>query len=924
MGEVYQARDARLGRDVALKILPPQVASDPDHVARFDREARLLASLNHPNIATLHGFEAADGIRFLVMELVGGATLAERFKAGPMSVEEALPVFVQIAEGLEAAHEAGVVHRDLKPGNVKITPDGRVKILDFGLAKAVSGAADPSGDLSRSPTLTALATQRGEVMGTAAYMSPEQARGRPVDRRADIWAFGCCLYEALAGSRAFTGETATDVLAAIVKDDPDWTALPAGTPPAIEDLLRRCLVKDPRGRLRDAGDARLEIARILSAGRGAAASGSTRAAAGAPPAGLRDAHAPDAGARPAWRVPAAVAAAALLGAAAGAAVAMRAGSSAPAEGSAGPVRVLLEAPPGLVAQAPRLSPDGGTVVFYGVPERIGERARGRSRLYSRPLGAWESRPIEGTEGASAFAFSPDGRWLAVAALAAPGSSKLRLVKVPLEGGAPPLTLAGWSEAWDERRLAWLPDGDVIVSTRPPVSLVRIRSDGSGTATSVKLGAGAPAGELRLQDVLPDGRRVLATTPSWEAAGFREMTLVVDLASGEVATVLEEGASPRWSPTGHLLFTRRDTLLAAPFDPEPGGRPGEAVALARGLRLEREDAGSWFHVSRTGSLIYQPGGHVGAKRRVVVVDRAGSVTPWSADEQVFVSRVAVSPDGGRLAVPVMREDWLFTIWGSETARPRLRMLAARTSMDCDVPVWHPSGQVLFFSCTGGAGASGVYSIAFEGGVARRIVAKGSAAPFLDPRSASPDASWLIVKRHGGDETTLLLHRLDAGAGEEPESALRSLLPPDVRATDAAFSPEGRWIAYVSRAAGRPEVYVASFGSDGGVGPAALAGAGPAGEMFWAAPASGGAPVLFYEAEPSRLASVTVRGGPMPSVSEPAPAFDLSKIDPPVYGLSPLPDGRLVGIQQAPEEAGTRQMLLTLNWSGEILRLAPPGR
>jgi len=914
MGEVYQAHDARLGRDVAIKVLPGEVASDPERLARFEREARVLASLNHPNIATLHGFESEGALHFLVMELVPGETLADRLIPGRLPTAEALPIFLQIAEGLEAAHEAGVVHRDLKPANVQITPEGRVKILDFGLAKAVAAAAEGSVEASKSPTLTALATQRGEIMGTAAYMSPEQARGKPLDRRADIWAFGCVLYEALAGVRPFLGETITDVLASIVKDEPDWTALPADVPTTTADLIRRCLEKDSRNRLRDIGEARLGIARAL--GR-ETASGSLRiAAAAAATAGPGAAPTPPA--KPSLRLTLGVAGALLLGAAGGAAIVLGLGPRGAASAPADPARLLLEAPPGVVVIYPRISPVGRTVVYYGQPRRQASDQTTDTRLYARPIDAWESRPLAETDGAIAFCFSPDGEWLAVAAKLGAGSTKRRIIKIPLDGSAPPLTLAEWADDW-KNSIVWMPDGDVLISAMGSGSLIRVHTDGSGLSEPIKIQRTIPPGGLNVWDVLPGGQ-VLATVSSWEGGGYHEETLIVDPGTGAAQTLIADAANPHWTESGHLLFTRRDTLLAAPFA-SGRGVPGPPVAIASGLRLDGQNAGAWFDIASTGTLIYQPGGLTASRRRLAIVDPAGNVTPWSDDRLPFVNSPDTAPDGSRIAVTVMREDWFYTVWTSDLDRPQLRLLAAEPQMDCDTGIWFPAADRLLYACTGREDRAGIYSISATGGEARRLLSPSSGSSFLRAASISADGRWAILQSTQEGLVKLLLLPLDPRAAEKPESALKALLPPEELAANATFSPDGRWVAYVSRASGRTEIRVRPFAPDGGVGPSTFVAATPFELVYWSGLDRDGAPVLSYAESSDRLFNVTIRGGQSAAVSEPRPTFELAKIEPGVEGIAPLPGGRILINQKNEEEMGTAKVLVVLNWFDELKRLAP---
>ena len=433
MGEVYRARDTKLDRDVALKVLPEAFTSDPDRLARFEREAKVLASLNHPNIGHIYGLEEAEGQKALVLELIEGPTLADRIAQGPIPIDEALPIAKQIAEALEAAHEAGVIHRDLKPANIKVREDGTVKVLDFGLAKAVLGGSSGS-DPSQSPTVTAAATASGVILGTAAYMSPEQARGKPVDKRSDIWSFGCVLYETLTGRVAFRGETLSDTVVQILDREPDWTALPAGTPPVADRLLRRCLNKDSRKRLRDIGDARVELDEALAA-----------------PAGAESASVSESlGAGSVGSVPT-LQRRALPWVAAGAAV-VAAGlagwvlRSVPVPAAPDAFAVTLPEGTSLSGRIPAaLSPDGRTLVYIGGRDGV-------TRLYRRPMDQVDALPIADTDGARAPFFSPDGEWVCFTV----GSA---LMRVRLAGGTAETVCifpvpGGFSAGWSEDDTIW--------------------------------------------------------------------------------------------------------------------------------------------------------------------------------------------------------------------------------------------------------------------------------------------------------------------------------------------------------------------------------------------------------------------------------------------------------------------------------------
>ncbi len=532
MGEVYQAHDTKLGRDVAVKVLPEVFAHDADRLSRFQREAKMLASLNHPNIATIHGLEQSGGTSYLVMELVSGETLAERVKAGPLGIEQALKIAVQIADALEAAHEKSIIHRDLKPANVKVTPEGKVKVLDFGLAKAFAGDA-ANEDIGNSPTLSAAATMQGTILGTAAYMSPEQARGKSVDKRTDIWAFGCVLYELLTGMRAFEGETTTEILAAVLRGEPDWQALPETTPLSIRALLRRCLQKEMNKRARDAGDARIEIEEAL------AAPFTAELSTAAPTKGF---HA--LGPR-----------ALILGlgalslAAAVAGVAVWNLKPSPPQ----PVtRTVITLPPGQQLAsvdfgAPVVvSPDGTHLAYVA-------RQGSTQQLYLRSMNSFDARPIPSTDGAESPFFSPDGQWLGFFA-----EGKLR--KVSLSGGAA-LTLCS---APADRGASWGPDDTIIFAPSFSSGLFRVSAAG-GTPKPLTTPE-HKNGEIshRWPEILPGGKAVLFTI--WAGTGVDDLRIgVLSLETGERRVLVEGGTYARYVPPGYMVYARAGGLLAVPFD-----------------------------------------------------------------------------------------------------------------------------------------------------------------------------------------------------------------------------------------------------------------------------------------------------------------------------------------------------------------------
>ncbi len=575
MGEVYRARDEKLGREVAIKLLRQEVSNDPERLARFTREARVLASLNHPNIATLHGFETAQDTPFLVMELVEGETLAERIKRGAIPVEEALALFLQIADGLEAAHDKGVIHRDLKPANIKVTDEGAAKILDFGLAKAMTAEStmgDPNS--SESPTLTAAATKPGQILGTTAYMSPEQAKGGAVDKRADVWAFGACLYEALTGERAFQGDSAQDVLGSVLKLDPAWDALPSATPTPLRRLLRRCLEKNPNDRLRDIGDARLELCEAFATP--ASDEPTTREVSKE-------------------RRSLSLARASVVTGAVTAAIAVIAGLAFwtsrpdPIPPERLVVRsVLSAAPSASVTVSPfgrdlAVGPDGRVVVYQS-----------EGSLYARPTDSLVGSQLAGTEGASTPFFSPDGAWVGFAA----GGS---LKKVSLLGG-PTVRLADLAGGI-LTGASWGADDTIILGFSD--GLYRVSAEGG--RPELLLAPDPERREIyRSPELLPGGQTVLFTLrPS--TSPEQEQIMALSLSTRKQKVLLYGGGTARYVPTGHLVYGLNGALLAVAFDAESLEVRGNPVSVLEGVSSKAAGRTVSFDFSQNGSLAYVTSG-----------------------------------------------------------------------------------------------------------------------------------------------------------------------------------------------------------------------------------------------------------------------------------------------------------------------------
>ena len=587
MGQVYQATDTKLNRQVALKILPEAFATDPDRLARFQREAQVLASLNHPNIAQIHGIEEEEGTRALVLELVEGPTLADRIAKGPIPIDEALPIAKQIAEALEAAHEAGVIHRDLKPANIKVREDGTVKVLDFGLAKALDPS--PTGDPSQSPTLTAAATQMGVIMGTAAYMSPEQARGKPVDKRADIWSFGVVLFEMLTGTRAFEGDDVSLTLSAVLQREPEWEVLPLNIPHGLDTYLRRCLQKDPRQRVQAIGDVRLAMEGAFE----------TTVSTPSEPTATPMVHV--------WQrpIPLAIGALGLIAPTGLGVWSVMRPTDPPAESVRRFALDIGPASPILVANVhamPAWSPDGTRLVYAA-------NIAGTHQLYLRTLDDLEARPLEGTENAYDPVFSLDGEWVGFSTPTGLSSGEFKRVAVAVRGGTP-LTLC---ECYPPAGATWLADGTIILPHLPEGSaptLHRIPETG-GTPEPVAT-LDAQNGELGhlWPHALPGGTDVLFTIVTSQSANASRVA-VLSLDTGEQHVVIEGGFNARYVPTGHLVFGRQGALWGVPFDLDRLATTGPEEVLLQGIEVNETYGSMALSVSGDGTLVYWPGDAVAA-------------------------------------------------------------------------------------------------------------------------------------------------------------------------------------------------------------------------------------------------------------------------------------------------------------------------
>jgi Tol biopolymer transport system component len=791
MGEVYRARDSRLGREVALKILPDEYARDPERLARFGREAQILASLNHPRIAAIHGLEESSGTRCLVLELVPGQTLAERLEAGPVSVREALEIAGQIAEALEAAHDRGIIHRDLKPANIKITPEGAVKVLDFGLAKALEASADPGAAAgagaagqgagtpppppSLSPTLTLGATARGVILGTAAYMSPEQARGQAVDRRADVWAFGCVVYEMLTGRRVFDGESISDTLAAVLKSEPDWGALPADTPPRLREILRRCLEKDLRRRRRDIGDVSIEIGLLEASSGTGEGYGPAETAGGA---NLRRRT----GA--AWLV-AGLAAVGILLVSTGRWRGVRQPMPPP---EAQALEISLGEGERLVlgeVHSLALSRDGGTLAYVA-------RKDGVDRIYVRALRGFESRPLPGTEQATSPFFSPDGRSVGFI-------SEGKVRRISVDGGAAQALCD--ADARDVFGGATWSRSGALYFTDLEAGLKAVSESGKSSQPILlpaRDGADAKTAYPLWPQVLDESGLLLFTIGEVARTAESNRIAIASAAQAssvrEARVILEASSFARFSSSGYLIFSRRGSLLAAPFDPRRGTIEGEPRLVVEGVAVTGDTGAAQFAVADRGLLAYVPGSGSAQERALVWVDRAGSTAELRAPHRSYVD-LNLSPSGDRVVMGIQgREGGSQDLWLIDLKREALTRLTSEPSAEM-APVWSPDEESIYY-CTEGEQTS-IFRSRVDRTGAPELVWRTD--HLLCPSSFSPDGRWLALTSWDVGADIWILSLLPQPTGKaHRETPFRERQP--------QFSPDGRFLTYVSDESGRSEIYI----------------------------------------------------------------------------------------------------------------------
>jgi len=871
MGEVYRAHDERLDRDVAIKVLPEEVAADPDRLRRFERESKAVAKLSHPHICTLHDVGREEGVDFLVMEHLDGETLADRLANGAVPLEEALAFAIQIASALDAAHRRGIVHRDLKPGNVMLTKSG-AKLLDFGLAKlrgaGTEGGAGASQMLTEDPPLT----EEGMILGTYPYMCPEQLEGKEADERTDIFAFGSVIYEMVSGRRAFGGESRASVIAAIMSGEPQpISALEPMTPPLLERTVRKCLAKEPENRWQSAKDLHDELKWIAEAG----------SEAGVPTTARPKSHM-----HLAWGL------ALFLAVAAGLVAGMAAWNLKPPPSR--PVsRLSLMLPPGdqftnMGSHVVALSPDG-RLLAYGANQQ----------LYLRAMDQMEATPIRGTEGGgrSPF-FSPDGQWVGFWA-----DGQLR--KVSVSGGAP-VTLCKarnpWGASWEAN--------DTIVFGQGREGILQVSA--AGGTPEVLVPTSSIDGVAHGPQILPDGKSLLFTIDDGIYTNWDNAQIVVQsMTTGERRVLIEEGTDARYVSTGHLVYALRGTLLAVPFDAARTEVSGGPVSLVEGVAT----AGMWtgaahFSFSETGSLVYVDGFENEIARTLVWVDREGREESLAAEPRAY-AYPRISPDGTRVALDIRDQEQDIWIW--DFARETLTRLTFDAGRDL-YPLWTPDGRrIVFGSGVSSGGAANLFWKAADGtGVAEQL----TDSPIHQvPQSISPDGKQLVYRettvKSGNDLRVLSLE------GERSSEALQATAFDEL---NAEVSPDGRWLAYQSNESGQGEIYVRTFPN--------------VNEGRWQISTGGGTrplwgPVgseLFYLARGGRLMVVPVQTDPSFTAGRAEilfeePYYVEASVAGRAYDISP--DGRrFLMIKESEEDTSVpMSMTVVLNWFEELERLVP---
>jgi len=901
MGEVLRARDTKLNRDVALKVLPALVAGDPDRLARFQREAQVLAALNHTNVAHIHGFEDSGAVHAIVMELVEGPTLADRIAAGAVPLEETLPIARQMAEALEAAHEQGIVHRDLKPANVKVRDDGTVKVLDFGLAKVWMPESASASDTMNSPTLTARATQVGMILGTAAYMAPEQAKGRPVDKRADIWAFGVVVHEMLTGDRCFKGDDVSETLASVLKDRPSFDELPAGTPPALKRLLERCLERDPKLRLRDIGEARVVLAELERSGPEATAT--VAPAPAVTPASSRTSLLP-------WIV-AGLLAAALVGA-----IVMWAPWT-----PVPPAQVMRfsflppvahQISPSPTDRVVVISP-GGTHLAYITPQ---SSASGSGNLMIRAIDGLDAAPLPGIANARSPFFSHDGKWVGFFQDGA-------LKRVAITGG-PALTI--YPTVGSPRGASWGEDDTIVYATSPPSTGLFSVPAGGGEPKVLTTPALAGADHI-FPALLPGGRAVLFTIGAAEVENSQ--IAVLDLTSGQQKILIRGGSQPEYieppgdgrGGTGYIVYGAAGTLRAVRFDLKSLEVQGDALPIVDHVRMAGVTGAAQYGISRGGSLVFVPGElglDISNQRSLVWIDREGKESAIAGLQTRGYYTLQLSPDGTRVAVEIRDQDqdiWVWDLNGEKLTR--LTIDKAQEGM----PLWTPDSRRIVFRSTADGSPGNLFWLPADGtGPAERLTTVPNRQQ--TPTSFADNGRLILLTEIGPSPAFDYIGGLDV-TSREAKPVLTA--PYDVR--NAEVSPDGRFLVYESSESATPQIFVRPFpdlnsgrwqlSTNGGIRP------------LWG---PDGREVFYVQTDPSgtaELFAVPITASPAFSAGKPTRLFAISRLAGQSNGrpYDVSNDGkRFIAVREtpptrdAPSVAGT-PMVFVVNWIEELKAKLP---
>ncbi|MDP9195040.1 MAG: protein kinase [Acidobacteriota bacterium] len=862
MGEVFRARDAKLNRDVAIKVLPASFAHDKERVARFRREAQVVASLNHPNIAAIYGLEESNGVIGLALELVEGQDIAQRLTRGAIPIDEAVEIARQIAEGLEAAHERGIVHRDLKPANVKVTPDGTVKILDFGLAKAFED--DPTSSdsaLANSPTMARPMTNDGMILGTAAYMSPEQARGKAVDKRADIWSFGVVLFEMLTGKRLFRGETVSDTLAAVLRENVDLSALPAGTPIVVKRLLGRCLERDAKRRLRDIGEARLALSEPVSESSHESPDPSSKVMAPRRSRGVSITL---------------LAIVALLSAVAGGQFWTRL-RPAPSQAV---VRMSIALAPGQVlsgAGGPAISRDGRLIAYTA------HDVTGIDRLYVRALDRFEPAIIPESDGAQQPFFSPDGSRIAFFA-----RGKLRVASV---GGGAPTPIADVSG--QPIGGTWGEDDTIVFVPGLSSGLIRVPASGGKTEQLTVTDEGSGGYGHGRPQFLPGGHQLVFNI--WARSDSVERgPALLDLDTKKWISVAGGSWSARYAASGHLLQSGPRGIRAAPFDIDHPGEVKGLTFVVDEVLSTMAWADSWFAVSDNGTLAYVPGDAL--LGTLVWTSRDGQSAPVTSQPISLIDPM-VSPDGGRI-VFADKDDTLWTMDLHRGTRTRLTFDSEGVSA---YALWSRDSKRVFFA-SNRSGSWEIYSVLAGGGAATRVLAR-QGNQF--PASLAPDGTLLFNER-SKERTGAELMTLS------PDGTVRPYLAGQTSSfVGGQFSPDGKAVAYISDESGRDEIYMRPYGSSGDAIPVSTdGGIAPR----WS---PDGKEIYYKHGAAFMAARITDVGGTL-TAGDPRKLFEIHAAPGRSTfqaGYSIAPDGRFLILQLDPRAVPTR-IDVVQNWFEEL--------